>query len=756
MAARWEVTANRVLQWDGKPYIPFGWRVPADKLDAAAATGVKDALIDLPLASDWKSVLENAEKHGLRYLIDVSDPAPKAPAFIIDPAAYRIENVAKDSVHTISVPNGISVFYLVLTTPDYAVANKGWAEVVDGKATITLNEPTGTFALLIYPKVKESRLTDYWEGFDVRRDDFLAKLIAAKAGTGLRGVVSPLGKAELWTSPVPRYVPDSTMFRIEFAAYLESKYKNVADLERAWKLLRPNLTDFNSAARLIPLFGSNRGLDSLYDPVNDVMVYATRYQNPYWDDVQAVIGDAAVRRTRRLARSVSDIVDVPVVFEWNGWSPIYDTRQPSGNGLGISAIGLGHQALENNAASGAGSALAWKAQRWLVATDVSAGEMPFPNEQALRDVVSDLVGLGTKGWFVRWSGGSEAPWVKAMAAEAATSDIVSRSPKAIFYPENARFPANTMELPGGVWWLPTPVSGNRLDLGPEYEAYRIKSEFADYIALWRLGEPKKVKLRFTDAAGATITTYDGRPVESKVIRGGLELTLDNMPVIIEGTDEIPIPEDSVDLLRADHKSLADEARRRGMQIGNQLFIFEDAYRSFDRNPGASFAKMTTALKELEVKVAPYIWIEGESAPEANFSEMAKDPAASSERALVLDTPLKPESGSYFATYKFTVDLDQAVMDVWLAADVPEKLRSQIKIDVGGTNLAMPGTPQSGYGDGFGWYNLGKLNLSSGKYVLTIKIPASAPLYRMRIDALLLTPLPFTPAGPRMPRYVPGF
>ncbi|MBA3727502.1 MAG: hypothetical protein H0W86_13990, partial [Armatimonadetes bacterium] len=447
---RWKVTANRVLEWDGKPYIPVGWRITPDKLDQAKATGVKDVLIDLELDSDWRPAVAKAEGANMRYLLSLSTNAPGSPAFIVRPEAYRIDNVKRDSEHTIHVPNGRSVFYLLLTSPDYSIASKGWSDVIGGQAKITVSASTGTnFVLLLYPRVTASGLTDYWEGLDQRRDAVLAKLIGAKVGGGFRGVINPLGKVDLWTSQ-GGYVPDSPAFRMEFESFLRAKYKDVAGLERSWKLLRPNLKDFKGAARFVPLFGSSRGVDSFYDPQENVLAMASRHDNPYWKDIQAVIDGAAARRTGRLGRSISEIVDAPVVYEWNGWSPIYDTRQPSGNGIGMSAIGAGLEAIENYAANAASSALAWKGQRWLLVTEMSPGASPY-TEESLRSVVTDTADLGAKGWFVRWSGGSEAPWMKAMATEAATSDIATRSPIAMFYPENARFPAITMRLPGGVW-----------------------------------------------------------------------------------------------------------------------------------------------------------------------------------------------------------------------------------------------------------------------------------------------------------------
>lgn len=310
-----------------------------------------------------------------------------------------------------------------------------------------------------------------------------------------------------------------------------------------------------------------------------------------------------------------------------------------------------------------------------------------------------------------------------------------------------------MLLPGNVWWLPVPVAGDRLDLGPDYEGYRMKAPFGDFIALWRTVSPAKVKLRFTEPSTVSIRNYDGTPVEMKLVKEGVELTIDTLPIIITGTEEIPAPIDAIDLLRADFRALVKEAQTKQIAIGSTQFAFDDAFRGMERSPGAAFGKMMEAYNELTLKIAPYSWIEGESSFETNFGEVVQDPAASNKRSLSLSTSMRPPAGGYFARYKFQSLPEIEVAEVWISAAVPESIRSLIRINVGDVTLANLGDPHYSGGD-YAWYNLGKITLRNGQYVLSVTIPDSAPEYRMKIDSILITPIPFKPNGPRIPRYEP--
>lgn len=746
--------------WGGAPYIPAGWRVTGKKseIEAAAETGVKDAILDCVSSEDWNAGFAAAEAAGMRYIVSVADKAPRAPAFIISPSAFRIQDVPRTAEYKIPIPEGGSVYYILLADPGFEIVRKGWIDVVGGVATISVSERISGkgFVLLLYPRVKSSELPDYWERFDARRDSILGKLKSAPLGEGLRGILNPFGTATMWTPADATFVPDSTGFRLEFEAFLKNKYKDIVSLERAWRLLSPHLKDFKTAARLVPLFSRTKGLDYLFDPLNGNFVPADRATSGYWFDASSVIENAAARRMSRFAKAIKQVADVPVIYDWRGWSPVYDAAEPSGDGLGMRITGGTFDAIENSAAKAAATAIAWASKNWLIVTELSADKgQGFKDENDFRAAITDAAELGAKGWFVKWTGGAEAAWLKSIEAEAvADASFAARGTRAVFYPENARNPAVTMRLPGGIWWLPSPVAGERLDVGPDYEAYRHASSFANFTAIWRLEGPAKVKLRFAEPSRVRITRYDGAPIETKLLRDGIELVLDNMPALVTGTDEIPVPQDTIETARADYESLKREAKRQAVEIGEYRFPFEDSLRTLERNPGAAYKAMAAALRGLQLKLAPYVWLEGESASPTNFGEVIKSYAISDEKALQLSTRIKPPTTGYTAVYSIKTRT-QEEHDVWIAARIPEEVRPHVSIDIAGKTFELRDRPQSGYGEGYAWYNLGRLPLRSGSYNMTVRVAAGAPKYEMSIDAVLITPLQFRPMGPRIPRFVPG-
>ena len=754
-SATWSVTAARALDWGGKPYTPVGYRIPAtlDALGKAQTAGVKDVLLDYSLNTDLKAIIRQAEANGMRYLLSLEEKAPAAPAFLVDPAGHRIEKVSAKADITVPLPGARSVFYLILNSNDYSVAAKGWSEVTGGSARLTLSLPASEsgYVALLYPRLLESAVPDYWELLDLRRDTMLAKLSQAGLGPGLRGVLNPFGNANSWTLPEGNVIPDSAMFRLEFQAYLQEKYKTVPQLELAWKLTRRDLDSFATASRLVPLFGESRGVEAFFDPESTELVYASRYQNAYWSDIRTVIATAALRRTGRIAKAVRQVADVPVIYEWKDWSAVQYRETPSGDGIGMIARGIAMDPLEKFAAPTAATALVWNARRWLIATDITG---PFEEEKQLRDVITQTLGLGSKAWFIRYRNGSEGKWISALNAEAESSPATAtETPRAFFYPLNARYPANTMLLPGNVWWLPVPVAGERLDLGPNYEGYRLKASFGEFTALWRTDAPTKVKLRFTEPSVVSIRRYDGSPADMKLVKEGIELIVDTMPMIITGTTELPAPIDAIDLLRADFRALTREAQAKRINTGSTQFAFDDAFRGMERSPGAAFGKMIEVYNELTLKVAPFTWIEGEASNETNFGEVVQDAAASNKRALSLNTTMKPPAEGYIARYKFSSLPEVEVAEIWISAAVPENIRSHVKFNVGDVTLSALADPQYSGGD-FAWYNLGKVTLRNGQYVLTVTVPEGAPEYKMKIDSVLITPIPFKPNGPKIPRYVP--
>src|SRR5581483_1429215 len=125
--------------------------------------------------------------------------------------------------------------------------------------------------------------------------------------------------------------------------------------------------------------------------------------------------------------------------EWAGWSPIFDTQNPSGDGVGVRWTDEGTSGLEN-AARAASSTFAWRNKGWMVATEISNGSKPFGDARAAQIAASSCADLGAKGWFLRLSSNAELPFLEAAAADTSlNSRLAAAVPSFVFYPENARF-----------------------------------------------------------------------------------------------------------------------------------------------------------------------------------------------------------------------------------------------------------------------------------------------------------------------------
>lgn len=760
----WSVSENRTLIWKGQPYIPVGWRLPAveEYLREVSGTGIDDVLIECNQSTNLPEVTKIAEELKLNYLISFENPAPRAPAFVIQPENYRIEKAGANGDFSLNIPNAISIYYLLVAPRTGSIDAKGWVPVINGTANVRYRLDVGgsDYTLLIFPKLDFSKLTDYWERFDLRRDETLKKIQSANFGEGLRGFVNPLGQVEMWNSYQGIYVPDSEMFRLEFQAYLEKRYGNDIDkLIRAWRFSLIEIDSFKTASRLIPLFSSERGLDKFFDPQTERMYSCDPRNSLYWTDLKTVIENAALRRTQRLAETIFRIANVPVIFEYETLSPIHNTAKPAGDGIGMVLRGTGLNAIDGPAASASAIMHAWKMKGWCVVTALQ-DETNRPIEAlSLLSLALDTADLGARGWFIKWTNGSDIHALMQLKSQIQAQNTpiaqsIASAPRAVFYPENARNPAMTMRLPGGVWWLPTPAAGNRLEIGSRYEGYRHVAGYGTFLAIWRTEGSARVRLLLREPDKVVVTSANGLPVEKRVIRGAIELNMDSTPLFFTGTDEIPVPQDSIDLLQADFHTLANEAKRLEIDIGDNKFFFEDARKRIRDNAYTAWESMLNETKNVVRKLSKIIWIEGEQPSSSNFGYVTQNVACSGEKAYVIKTPFQTTDQSGLgASYRFRI-LEPGDYEIWLAARIPQNLRPFVNIELtGGTIYGVPDTPAAGYGSDFAWYRIGLSNLKEGNYDVRIRVSPNAKEVDVMIDAILLTRNRFNPKGPRMPYWL---
>lgn len=734
--AEWKINENHTLLWNGAPYLPIGARIQAsiEQINQAKAAGIQDVFLSVPTALDWNPLVKAMEGHGMRYLLAVDSLAPGATGVAVEPQTYRVAGITEERKVEFSLPSATEALAVLVTARDATVMRTDRIKIVDGKFTLTVTPPgTLEHVLLIYPIQTTQSHPDYWEGFDGQRDAVLTAIKRAKAGPGLRGIVNPMGE---YVSLAGRsgFVPNGDYFRLELSQYLESRYKNLETAQRAWALGVNDLTSFQDMARLVPLWSGVRGIAQFWDPKTDRLYRSNQRTSAAWTDIQMVVNMAAGRRFDRLCAAIRQVADVPIIQEWLGWIAPYEAAKPALNGIGMRATGATPSELSQTAARAASSAMRWSSPSWLVATDIDPAS---PDGSGVGPVLNDLVAMGARGFFFR-----NVP-LQSIVAEQAEASMAQWSPHPLFYPESAANPAGPQRLPAGRYWMPAPGGGNRIDLGSGFNAYRYVDKNHNFVALWTSGENVRVKLRMANPKTGTFTTLDGSDPKIKIHKNAVELNLSPLPILIEGTEEIPIPETALAEQVAKFEGLKKLAETMKRDLTEEDFAHRDAVAGFDRLPGGSFATMRKAFWSATAKLAPYVWIEAESTRTTNFSETMAVSGASNGNVLSLRAPTALDPRGYFAEY--TIPIRASEVEVWVAARIPADSRGVITADIGGQLLRITDPPIMPYGPGFAWYKIGATALQGTSIKMTLFVD-SGDGADIQVDSIMITPVGMSPRG----------
>lgn len=747
----WTVNEHHGLYWDGKPYIPVGVRLGPDlaNLDAIKAAGIGDVIVELPASGmGWKDAITRLERAGMRYMIAVSSIAPLASGVVVEPQGYRFVGITEKKRIRFPLPGCQNAYTVLAIRSDGTIQKTARVKVENGYFDQEITPPNDLdHVLLVYPETVSAAYVDYWGGMDGHRDSLLAALRSAPLGVGFRGIVNPMGQTIKLKSE-RGLVPTSPLFRFELAQYIQERYRNFQTAVRSWSLSTHDLETFQDLSRLVPLWSGNRGVALLWDTVSNRTYVCDSKRSTIWEDIEAVLRNAQSRRLQRLIASIKQVVDVPIIQDWSGWAPAYEMQNPSLDGIGAVAEGTTPSLLASSVGGASSSILRWRGPGWFLITDYATGD-----DKDLGSVFSlcldDLASMGATGWFVR---ASTPAMIQAVGAEASrrTADVsvMQWSPKPVYFPESAHYPASAQRLPGGYWWLPAPLPGNRIDYGSEISGYRVETPEGAFFALWGKGSGQRVKIRFFDPKKPVFIALDGSDPKPKVLRNAVEVTLGETPLLIRGTEEIPIPEPSLNELVFRTGQLSSLAEGLRSDVHDIIYIFRDAYGGFDRNPGGAYTVMRDMFNRLSLRLAKYSWIEAESCKETNFSEGKSVPGTSNGLVLSLTTQIQDPEAVYSAEYEVPARTLEDV-DVWVAARIPRENRRDFAVDIGGQILRIQNDGLSAYSGGFVWFRMGTTKLARGqnKIVLTMNAPTGID---MAVDAILLTPVGFSPRGPFLP------
>lgn len=766
-AVPWSINAHSTLVWNSIPYLPIGIQVDASaaSIQAAKAEGFHDVLVDLPVSGEgWSDAIPALEGAGMRYVIRISSLTPMAKGIAVDPAAYRVPEITGDRHLDLMVPGATGALVVVADKRDSSIIAWSHVPVDNGHLVYDVKPgPAPEAVVLVYPETVSLEQPDYWEGMDDQRDQLLLSLRRHPLGPGLRGFVDPLGKVLSLPGKDLRFVPSSAAFQLEFAQFLENRYRNVISALRAWALdsevvatsevgeSKEAFHTFSEIASFVPLWSGTRGVPQIWDPIRKKIYPCDKGRSALWADYAEAIGDAEARRYARMVSAIREVADVPVVQDWAGWAAPYETEQPSVDGIGMRASGSSHSAILSTAARATSSMLRWKTPGWLPATEIDlSGGLAAAETGAVLD---DLVSLGARGVFVRTS---DPAVIKAVASEAArrASDTspADYSPQALFYPENATNPAVTQRLPGGEWWLPCPADGNRIDLGNGFFGYRWTEKGKPMVALWTRA-PSRVLLRMAAPDKATFRTCDGSDPQPKIVKRpglGVEINLTQFPLLVSGVDEVPVPDPAYQLTSAEVAALLKQAEDQHLSFQEQQMQLTDAYKAFDRNPGGAYAQIRDVLHQLDNTMGDFSWTEAEASEVNTFSETVKSPGCSGGAALAIHSTLDAV-GSYYADYEVPIH-SKNDQELWIAARIPPEQRGFVSLRIASQTFLITGEPIGLYAGGFGWYRLGLTKLLGDDAKVRVTVVGQLP--DIAIDAILLAPPSFTPDGVSYPEPLP--
>lgn len=748
-SASWTINEHHTLLWDGAPYLPIGVRVDgnAPTIARATAAGIRDFVVDLPSdGTGWQESFQALASSGSRFLLGITSLAPTQPGFVVEPQLYRVADLKDATTFQFDLPGCSRALALLVRQRDRSIVRSWEVPAQDGKLSVDLgDENHNELVLLVYPLMTQYAQPDYWEAFDAHRDRLLASLSRLAPGAGLRGILNPFGTLVGARPRSQVFVPDSPTFRSELQQLLIRRYRTLDTALRAWGIAAPDLKEFSQMARLVPLWSGQRGVERLWDPTSGHLYLCEARESSYWGDLDQVVAEAAARRMDRLVLAVRKVADVPLLCDFAGWQPMYDRAAPTVDGLAFRASNHEAAALASAVAQPLSSVLRWKRPGWLIASDISSPDLALSPWAEPIDMLSSA---GARGWFFRAPSAELATSLAQEATARSTDGAASQySPRPLFYPINAAAPAASRHLGGGVWWLPSPWAGSRLDLGGKFHGYRTSDGARTITALWVDGDPIRTRLRTLGDAQPQFTTYDGVDRKPKKVRGGWEVLLNDSPLVIEGLNESPIPDECYTLTVSrftEMKRIADELK---IEASVDRMGFDDGVSSFERQPEAAFQVMRLAYWNLTLRLSSYVWMEAETPAALNLADPIAEPGCSGSSALAMRRAAGVPGPAPFAEYRGQLRSTQP-HEIWVAMKVPAGQTPPLTVRFAGETFEQPSGPEGAYGNGYGWYYYGTVRSAARGF--TVSLLGRSDGMDVEVDAVLLVPGSHKPTGPFPP------
>ena len=449
----WYVTPGNVLVWDGEPYLPFGGMINT-RLSWAARQGepensgflnggrnlLKGRIAQLksyglrdiyfngffPRSNPnvLREVVNLAEAEGMNYGLHLSDfPRESDPGFVRDPArgvplkagtaSHRLD-AAKDflpgrrpkKLPELKFP--CRVLYAVVDAE--GIAREGGVATLDaaGFAEVKFRTQARDGDRLVYlPEIPlaASDPAGYFGGLE----DYLAKVRAVYGslplGEHFRFFIDPLSN-EMHTRPTG--VPTTAAFQERRAAFLAKRYGSVAELNRICRARGASVSDFTTAARLVPLAANGRS-SCWIDPETGRLFRFDDKNGQTLRDLKELRGEVCREVINRVVAVLKEIADVPVLLKHNTWFSdwfVNPLEKGGADGTGMEAYCYGDSLAYHNSAVVYAEAMQSRRTQWCPVTESSAAAFEgqkeycgYPDRLQMLDDIDQLMMLGAKGFY---------------------------------------------------------------------------------------------------------------------------------------------------------------------------------------------------------------------------------------------------------------------------------------------------------------------------------------------------------------------
>lgn len=780
---QWNVNDAHTLIWDNNPYIPVGcvftskylsnqsteedYQVDVKALESIKAGGVTDIILKSggPITStrpeSLQKIIDYLNANGFAYGIEMDDgPKEGLRGCLVSPNRYRLEGPSDKTTIICNWPNVDSAIFVVVSKYDNAIRAKGGAVVKDGKVTVILSEPlTKDEILIVYPHItykpeSEGGIGDIWSGFGEYRDRVLAYFKGIKFGTGLRFFLESYTNNMDFNGEMVGFLPDSSGFRLGLEAYLNRKYKHEGGVNAAWAF-NENLDNIETAARVIPMWISGRGVAYAYDRASAQMFPVDTAASRIWQDINDYRDNSIQEYMNTIADTIhKQVANVPVIFKSSSYARIYANPFGMGgfDGLGVQAYGTGDAPVISTVGPVYSLAEESGKATWFIAADMKpdAAASGYSSLSSLTGTLENLREIGCKGFFVDniQSSSEQLAWIKSFRDKISKAGCAEFKPDVIYYPNEPDTGAYVKRLARETWWLPTLGRGKTTYIGDGLFAYTILGEDRTY--MWSGIGDKTITIN-QGAMGAPSIDF---PNDAKLVmkKGIFSVDLNDNPTVLRGLDiNRAFPNETAEFEINRLTQLIPEADKSGLDVKKARGSLESARSVFKNNQSLiSYGMAKEAIITLLDILGRDQWVEGELSAAQNFGQVTAMPGASSGLALVINTDNDAPLAPYTASYRFDTKTNSSY-EIWVAGTTPsEGSALSWRIDDGvWTPLSSVDNKSIGYAADLAWYKIGAVNLFPSNHTITLRVDGRRSQdnrYYFAIDALVLSPRGFMPNG----------